>query len=305
MPFAPRSILCPIDFSDHARAALQCAVAWAARFEATLAILSVNEPSLVKAALATYGPDYLANKSAEMIREFHAASVLAGAAWVPAPQVLVREGDPAEQILAVARDIDADLVVMGTLGLGGYRKLVFGSTTEDVLHQTSVPIMAVPISERSPVSLETEGPVFDLERILVPVGFDAATRADVQVAVDLGRRLGAPLLLLHVVTPAHADPHWSAALEAEDRIRVAEARDRLAELAGDAQTGDGVATHVAVGRVSDEIAAVAAERQARLIVMGLRGSQGWLGPRAGTIAYRVLCLASAPVLLVPSASEST
>lgn len=305
MTFTTRSLLCPVDLSDHSRVALEYAVAWAHRFEATLTLLSINEPILVKAATATYGPDYLAHKSAGLLRDFHAGSVSVGTTWVTDPQLVVREGHPADEILAVARERGADLVIMGTHGLGGYRKLFFGSTTEKVLQETSVPVIAVPMSEHPLVSLDAEGPTFDLERLLVPVDFETATRADVQVAVDLGTALDVPLLLLHVVTPAHADQHWRTALEAEDRIRVAEAKDRMATLATEVGTPGRLETHVAVGRVADEIAATAAERHARLVVMGLRGGGGLMGPHTGAIAYRVLCMAPAPVLVLPTVEPAT
>jgi nucleotide-binding universal stress UspA family protein len=56
---------------------------------------------------------------------------------------------------------------------------------------------------------------------------------------------------------------------------------------------------VSLGRPADSIASIAEEREAGLIVMGLIGDQGALAPRPGSIAYRVLCLAHVPVLVVP------
>ena len=56
------------------------------------------------------------------------------------------------------------------------------------------------------------------------------------------------------------------------------------------------------GRPADSIASIADERRAGVIVMGLASSQGPLGSRPGSIAYRVLCLAKAPVLVVPPQS---
>jgi nucleotide-binding universal stress UspA family protein len=56
---------------------------------------------------------------------------------------------------------------------------------------------------------------------------------------------------------------------------------------------------VEVGQPAEQIAAVAAERDAGLILLGLWGATGLLGPRRGSIAYRVLGLAKVPVLLAP------
>lgn len=53
------------------------------------------------------------------------------------------------------------------------------------------------------------------------------------------------------------------------------------------------------GRPADSIASIAEQRRASVIVMGLASSQGPLGSRPGSIAYRVLCHANVPVLDVP------
>jgi nucleotide-binding universal stress UspA family protein len=56
---------------------------------------------------------------------------------------------------------------------------------------------------------------------------------------------------------------------------------------------------VATGKPADEISALAAERRAGLIVMGLKSPGRKADPRPGSIAYRILCLAQVPVLAVP------
>jgi nucleotide-binding universal stress UspA family protein len=56
---------------------------------------------------------------------------------------------------------------------------------------------------------------------------------------------------------------------------------------------------VSLGRPEDAIASIAEERNATLIVMGLGGAAGLLVPRPGSIAYRVMCVANAPVVVVP------
>ena len=54
-------------------------------------------------------------------------------------------GDAAEEILKQVEECEADLIVMGTQGLEGTRRFVFGSTTEHVLRESTVPVLAVPI----------------------------------------------------------------------------------------------------------------------------------------------------------------
>jgi nucleotide-binding universal stress UspA family protein len=64
------------------------------------------------------------------------------AGGVPA-EVEVRVGRPATEILSVAARPDVDLVVMATLGLTGIRRLLFGSTAEEVLRLVAAPLLLV------------------------------------------------------------------------------------------------------------------------------------------------------------------
>jgi nucleotide-binding universal stress UspA family protein len=60
------------------------------------------------------------------------------------PAVAVVVGDPAEQILGQAEECGSDVIVMGTQGLEGAKRFVFGSTTEKVLRESRIPVLAVP-----------------------------------------------------------------------------------------------------------------------------------------------------------------
>ena len=53
-------------------------------------------------------------------------------------------GRPAREIVKAARAENADLIVMGTHGLTGVRRLMLGSVTEEVLRTVTVPVLAVP-----------------------------------------------------------------------------------------------------------------------------------------------------------------
>jgi nucleotide-binding universal stress UspA family protein len=82
----------------------------------------------------------------------------------------------------------------------------------------------------------------------------------------------------------------------EERTRYAETR--LASLSAHLKDRIECETVVSLGRPADSLAATAEERQAGLIVMGLMGEEA---PRVrpGSVAYRVVCLAHVPVLVVP------
>jgi nucleotide-binding universal stress UspA family protein len=108
------------------------------------------------------------------------------------------------------------------------------------------------------------------------------------------------LLLLHVISNIAA-PAWLAGdLSAHDRIRVAQARQRLERLAVGAQRRVTTETWVTCGKIADEIAALAATQDTGLVISALRDRRGWFGARRGSIAYHVLSHAVTPVLAYPS-----
>jgi nucleotide-binding universal stress UspA family protein len=59
-------------------------------------------------------------------------------------KIIVVEGDYAEAILKTAKDIKADLVVIGTHSQKWLEKILIGSTTEDVLYYSTIPLLIVP-----------------------------------------------------------------------------------------------------------------------------------------------------------------
>jgi nucleotide-binding universal stress UspA family protein len=122
----------------------------------------------------------------------------------------------------------------------------------------------------------------------------------VKYAAALARQVPATLTLAHVVEPLNVPPQWRFILEQSDETRVADARARLNAAQEQFCGSDGCEAVVSVGRPADLIASLAADQRASLIVMGLNSDQGPLAPRPGSIAYRVLCSTTVPVLVVPS-----
>jgi len=56
----------------------------------------------------------------------------------------VRQGDAAATLLALAEETEADLLVMGSHGRTGLRRLLMGSVVSDLLHSTQRPVLVVP-----------------------------------------------------------------------------------------------------------------------------------------------------------------
>jgi nucleotide-binding universal stress UspA family protein len=227
------------------------------------------------------------------------------ASWAPAPRLIVKVGNPAHEIIELAHIDGADLVVMGTHGLGGYRRMFFGSVTQSVLRHAPAPVLAVPATEFPIVQLTDAAPVFSVGRVMAPIDLAAGPEGAAHFAAEVARSFGVPLLLVHVVSQINAPSLWHEPLQAQQRIRVARAREQLDRLAAALSQDLVVDVRVGVGHPADEIAALAAESQVGLIVMELKGGGGFLDAKPGSIAYRVLCLAQVPVLALRQAPQTS
>jgi nucleotide-binding universal stress UspA family protein len=293
---SPISVLSPIDFSDGSRGALRYAAVIAAHFGAGLTLLAVNDP-LIQEADELGGGAHLTEDTRRDLDQF-LEETFAGEPHDVQVRLEVTTGKPAPEILRVSRETHCDLIVMSSHGLTGFRKMFFGSTTERVLRETSVPVLVTPGTDHGPDRLEDVPRL--VRRVLVPVDLTAATAHQLRVARGLAESLNLPLLILHIVEPVRATLSAAARLpkvEAERRYRAEQDLERA--LAG-------VPSHlkpealIAYGEPAEEIAKVANDRSAGIIIMGLHSSP-LLGPRMGSVTYRVLCLSHRLVLALPPA----
>ena len=140
-------------------------------------------------------------------------------------------------------------------------------------------------------------------RILIPVDLTPASLPQAQVGRALAETLGLPVILVHVVEPLRTRLAARLHLVGIEADRRAVAEDGLNELADSLAYTPRPEALVAYGEPAEELAKVARDRHAGLIVMGLHGSP-LLGPRMGSVTYRLLCLSSALVLALPPAAAS-
>jgi nucleotide-binding universal stress UspA family protein len=107
-----------------------------------------------------------------------------------------------------------------------------------------------------------------------------------------------PLILVHVIEPLKTRLAARLHLVGIEADRRAVAEDGLGELMATLPLRLHPEALVAYGDPAEELVKVAQDRQAGLIIMGLHGSP-LLGPRMGSVTYRLLCLAPMLVLALP------
>ena len=121
----PPSVICPVDFSDGSRTALQYAAAVADHFGARLTVVSVDDPLLAAVTAASGYEPPLAEATEAELRRFVESTLAGDSAGPKTVDVHVSIGKPAAEILRVARERTADLVVMGSQGRTGANRWFF------------------------------------------------------------------------------------------------------------------------------------------------------------------------------------
>lgn len=290
------SILCPIDYSDASAGALRYAAAIAEHFLTRLIVLSVEDPLLTAAMDLGTGVHWTREESEREIAKFVNDTFGHDAATLAMCEYEVVVGKPAVEILRVARERSCDLIAMSSHGLTGARRLFFGSTTERVLRETTVPALVTPPANPGPIHMEDAKRL--LGRIVVPVDLSPASAYQTQVARGLADALDVPAVLLHVIEPVRSHLIARLNLPGLDADRRAVAEDGLNELVATMPPRLKSEALIAHGDPAEEIAKVVRDRHAGLVVIGLHGSP-LLGPRMGSVTYRMLCLTPALVLALP------
>jgi len=205
-------ILAPVDLSEGGITALQYARLFAGAFSANLTVMYVDPvffPVDVTAPHATAGAfERIVSDATRKEVEEYAAKALANAKY----DLIVESGQPVHAILRTAHELSADLLVMGTHALRGWRRAVLGSVTEGVLHGTTAPILTVSRSHGVPVM---HGPV-GVTRIVCPVNFSDTAHESMRYAAQLAEKFAAELVAVHVIEPgSHVLPAGSS----ECRVR--------------------------------------------------------------------------------------
>ena len=275
-------ILLPVSFSDRCRGAGRYAEALARQFGSTITLLHV-----VAHPFAAYGgpeagayssaADLLAQRlsmASDQLETF-LSEELAGLE----PERIVREGDPAQEIVALAREGSYDLILMPTHGYGPFRRFLLGSVTAKVLHDAECPVWTGPHMESAPPR-----EVIHIRKIVCALDLGPHSRAVLGWATEAARAFCASLGVVHVVPmsevrlgAAYFDPEWRTEL-------AKAARKQACWLIQELQTAADV--RVETGEIAASIASAARDMQADLVVAG-RSHRVGLG-RLGTHAYNII-----------------
>ncbi len=266
-------ILCPTDFSPFSRRALEYAIAIAQPMHAEITFLHVCLMPLPYVS-NDYVTDWMPEEPSltlqilDKLRGFAAPAQAAGIRC----EHLLREGDPADEILRAAASLDPDLIVMGSHGRRGFESWILGSHAERVLRTASCPVLtisglAAPGQESAPVHVA---------EILCATSASEHSPETVGYARRLADALRANLTVVHLVGARRQD-------------------DTRGPVDVDAKPIEAVTLEkrFTAGTLSSEILRSAQEHRADLIVVGNhdRGprAHGFLGSTSSHVVREAEC----------------
>jgi nucleotide-binding universal stress UspA family protein len=143
-------IIVGIDGSDHSRNALEWAMKEAAIRHAPLTVITVHPviAGFSGRAVAYPTDDALADRARETAREqVDKALAQLGRPGPEAVTVQGVSGFPAEVLISASRD--ADMLVVGSRGSGGFSRLLLGSVSSQVTHHARCPVVVIPAGDGS------------------------------------------------------------------------------------------------------------------------------------------------------------
>ena len=291
-------ILCPIDFSDESRHALEHAAQFAQWYDAAITGLFVYSPVFTPAP----GPGIESSPMPPVIetidKRAYEDDVLSFMRHTTSPEIEVaaevRIGLPAQEIVNAATSLPADLIVIGTHGTSGFEHLMLGSITEKVLRTSRVPVLTVPPRAQATSKLP-------FQEVLCPVDFSSCSRDAVHLALSVAEAGDANLTILHVLESVGEAPITTRHLNVPEfrrEYRQWAIEELRALLPDDAADRCRPTTCVVEGKPYVEILNAAAHDGTDLIVMGVHGRNPLDLMLFGSTTNQVVRRATCPVLTV-------
>jgi nucleotide-binding universal stress UspA family protein len=186
--FNPQKILIPVDFSETAMIAIEHGAYVAKLFKADLILLHVVEKhwekfSVVAPELRVDAPTDLINSIEKRLEET-AANILAK--YGVKSSSITSDGNIFSEIIAISRENNVDMIVMGTHGTSGVVEFFAGSNTYKVITEAECPVLSVRAQASS----------VGFKKIVLPIDDSSHSRQKVNHAIVMAKHSGA---VIHVL----------------------------------------------------------------------------------------------------------
>ena len=278
------NILVPLDGSDQSERIGRWAGGVAKGLGASLTLLSVPSTDSTKngeGAVQEHDSQEYLRKLADKL-----------AATGIEVDVEVRPGKPAEMIVATAKELETDMIAVATRRASSLARSVLGSVTDQVLHNTTVPVMvanpdALMVSEQSPDVPST---------LVVPLDGSPLSEKVVSLTESFARAAGAEISYARVLQRSFSDPNDPVVKELQ-----ADCERYLGEFVSRSESAGVKAKYrIMSGIPAAEIMKAADEEKDAIIVMSTHGRTGFRRAVLGSVCDTVVRSARTPVLVLPA-----
>lgn len=202
------------------------------------------------------------------------------------PRAHLREGRTIDEVVATGDEIDADLIVVGSRGHGGLRRMLLGSHSDGIVHCSHRPVLVVRCKEN----------VWPPARVVAGDDFSEDARRGTTLAAKLAKLFSARMLLLHA-DPRPGQDSGGTARQAEEKLE-----GRAVELEG--ILGERPQTRMVAGDPAEVLVREAREDEGpTLVTVGSRGLRLVERVRLGSISTRVIRAGLDLVLVSPHVGE--
>ncbi len=301
-------MLVAVDFSEESFRALEFALVLAKRFDSSVQLLFVYQGKPPFSA-SEGKPELFLDPAVELFSEREIGERLKDEVKrrfsidLRARDCHFRIGRPVPEICATAQKLNADLIVLATRGRTGIKHLMSGSTAEKVVGHANCPILVVREGARTPTKADAERVA--LRRILVPVDFSGCAREGARYASAFAERVGADLLLTHVIQPPDyvALERASEGPEPSPLVATArrEAKEKMEELVHFlSRAGVTVEAKIEVGQPIEILSEATRRSDVDMVITSTHGHNALRHALIGSTAEQLVRLAHCPVLVVPS-----
>ncbi|PSQ85970.1 MAG: universal stress protein [Bacteroidetes bacterium QH_2_63_10] len=286
-------ILFPTDGSDCAERARRHALYLADHFDASLHVIHVEERDVELA-------DVVEISEADLLADLH--DMMGDRSPLSESRVQERTvayPSAAGGILTYGVEHDVDLVVLGTHGKRGVRRLMLGSVAEEVVRKAPCPVATVGRGAIPPEDMEGG-------TMLVPVDFSEHRDRLLAHVRETAPVYGMTVTALHVVQVTGVPDAYGGYSSLPDPGKLGErAEEALADEVESLRAG-GVDVSIAVksGHPADQILTYAEESEAAFIMIATHGRTGLERMLMGSVAEKVIRRAPCPVCTVKSFGQS-
>ncbi|MCP4907028.1 MAG: universal stress protein [bacterium] len=289
------TVFCATDFSETADLAIRHASSLARRHEARLVLGHIVEPLPAD----PYPMPVALSENERNIQQLAFERLADRAASIEESGIQIDtrldRGPCGPLIVERAVKEEADLIVVGTRGLTGFKHLVFGSTAEYVVRRAACPVLTVHPNDREPTD--------SFREVILPTDLSPGADVAAEALLALYSDVAPPRVLLAF---ADSSPPYLEAIQHEQLaqwnqpdVRRQELEQRLEPMAQRLRAqGFEVEPRVLDGGAVEAITELAQERGSDLIMLSTHGRSALMNALLGRTAQRIVQHACCPVLTV-------